>query len=147
MRFIFAMLALFMTNPSFADPFQRFNTPVSIGWWKASCKDAYVTNPKRGYSKGYCHGVMLAYMNGLNQWCVPAGVKWAEVEDYVATSVVEANIDPFSTMNIGEWIESIMLVKWPCDDTIDKSEVFDEGFVEELRESSSQSDEQQLGEH
>jgi hypothetical protein len=46
---------------------------------------------------------------------------WAEVEDYIAMSVVEANIDPFSTMNIGEWIGSAMSVKWPCDATVDEA--------------------------
>ena len=98
----------------FADPFQPFNKPVSIGWWKASCKDAYVTNPEKGYAKGYCHGVMLAYMNKLDEWCVPGGVSWGEVEDYVALTVAEANIDPFSQQDIGEWLSGAIQTKWPC---------------------------------
>ena len=125
------------------DPFQRFNKPVSIGWWKAACKDAYVTNPERGYAKGYCHGVMLAYMNELNQWCVPDRISWGEVEDYIAMSLVEASIDPFSIMNIGEWIESAISVKWPCDDTVDNSVVTDPALIEKLKELSRQSEEQQ----
>lgn len=137
MRLIIAMVALFVTAPSYADPFQPFNKPVSIGWWKASCKDAYVTNTARGYAKGYCHGVMLAYINELDQWCVPDGIVWAEVEDYIAMSVVEANIDPFSTMNIGEWIESAVSVKWPCDDTVNKNVVTDPELIERLNELSN----------
>ena len=53
-----------------------------------------MTNPARDYAKGYCHGVMLAYMNELDEWCVPEGVTWAEGQDYIAMSVIEANIDP-----------------------------------------------------
>ena len=143
MKPLIPIAALVASALASADPFQPFNKPVSIGWWKASCKDAYVTNPARGYAKGYCDGVMLAYMNELDQWCVPDGIVWAEVQDYIAMSVVEANIDPFSTMNIGEWIGSAMSVKWPCDDTVDTSTVTDPELIEKLNELQRQSREQQ----
>ena len=54
------LLLLPLSHTALSDPFQPFNKPVSIWWWQASCKDAYVTNPARNYAKGYCHGVMLA---------------------------------------------------------------------------------------
>ena len=140
------LLAILLLLPlSFAvlsDPFQPFNKPVSIGWWQASCKDAYVTNPARGYAKGYCYGVMLAYMNELDEWCVPDGVSWGEVQDYVAMSVIEANIDSFSTMPIGDWIASAMSVKWPCEDKVDNSVVTDPELIERLNELSREAREE-----
>ena len=63
---------------------------------------------------------------------------WAEVENYIAMSIVEANIDPFSNMNIGEWIGSAMSVKWPCDDTVNKSVVTDPELIERLNELSNE---------
>lgn len=101
-----------------------------------------MTNPARGYAKGYCHGVMLAYMNGMPDWCVPDGVSWGEVQDYVALSVVDANIDPFSTMPISDWIESAMSVKWPCEDTVDDRVVTDPQLVERLDEVSRSANEE-----
>ena len=138
MKSLIAFAALAASVLASADPFQPFNKPVSIGWWKASCKDAYATNPARGYAKGYCHGVMLAYMNELDQWCVPDSIVWAEVEDYIAMSVAEANIAPFSTMDIGEWIGSAMSVKWPCNATVDKDVVTDPELIERLNDLSNE---------
>ena len=143
MRSIIAMVALFMTKPSLADPFQPFNKPVAISWWKGSCFDAYVRNGgEQVYSRGYCHGVMLAYMNEFDEWCVPSDVTWSEVQDYIAMTVVEANIDALSQINIGEWIQSAISVKWPCDDAVDKSAVTDPELIRELNELSRQSREQ-----
>ena len=69
------LLAAFLIIPALAfgsdSPFPHFNKPVNMSWWQASCKDAYIKNPAEGYAKGYCHGVMLAYMNQLDSWCVP----------------------------------------------------------------------------
>ena len=98
-----------------AGPHSSFNKPVSINWWHGSCKDAYITNPARGYSKGYCHGVMLAYMNELDEWCVPGDVSWGEVQDYIGKGIAEATIKPLSRINIGDWISNALVVKWPCE--------------------------------
>ena len=111
---IYILTLMLLVQTAQANPFSMFNKPVSIGSWKASCTDAYVTNPARGYAKGYCHGVMLAYMNKLDEWCVPGGVSWGEVEDYVALTVAEANIDPLSQQDIGEWLSGAIQTKWPC---------------------------------
>ena len=109
--FMWAMMA---SASAASSPFERFNEPVSMFWWKASCKDAYVTNPDQGYAKGYCHGVLLAYMNELDEWCVPDGTPLPRVEDHIIESVIEAEIDSMSLINIGDWIQDAVSVKWPC---------------------------------
>ena len=81
---------------------------------------------------------MLAYMNEFDEWCVPSDVTWGEVQDYIAMTVVEANIDALSQINIGEWIQSAISVKWPCDDTVNKAVVTDPELIERLNELSNE---------
>ncbi len=115
-----------------AAPQDPFNKPVSISWWHSSCKGAYITNPERGYSKGYCDGVMLAYMNELEQWCVPDDVSWAEVQDYVGSAIAEATIKPLSQIDIGNWISNALVVKWPCEVANTFGLVTDPELIEKL---------------
>ena len=122
-----------------AAPQDPFNKPVSISWWHSSCKDAYITNPERGYSKGYCDGVMLAYMNELEQWCVPDDVSWGEVQDYVGSAIAEATIKPLSQIDIGDWISNALVVKWPCEIVNTSGLVTDPELIEK---SNAQREEQ-----
>ena len=115
-----------------AAPQDPFNKPVSISWWQASCKEAYVTDAGRGYSKGYCDGVMLTYMNELEQWCVPDDVSWGEVQDYVGTAIAEATIKPSSQIDIGDWISNALVVKWPCEVANTSGVVTDPELIEKL---------------
>ncbi|MBO6564812.1 MAG: hypothetical protein JJ956_08715 [Pseudomonadales bacterium] len=137
---LLTILSLWCTS-SYADPFDRFNKPVSIGWWQASCAEAYVTKPQEGYAKGYCDGVMLAYLNQLEQWCVPDDVTWGEVKSYVALTISEANIEPLSDMNIGDWMEKAMQVKWPCEQEPSNNSyiVTDPALLEELNSKKKKS--------
>ena len=138
---LFAILLLASCS-AIAGPHSPFNKPVSINWWQASCKDAYITNPARGYAKGYCHGVMLAYMNELEEWCVPDNMKWGDVEDYVAMAIAEATIKPMSQIGIGEWISNALVVKWPCDNVVDNSVVTDPELIKRLNEAYRQAQEE-----
>ncbi len=81
-------------------------------------------------------------MNELDEWCVPEEVSWTEGMDYAATSVIEANIDPRSTMHIGDWIASAMSVKWPCDESVDNSVVTDPELIKRLNELYRQAQEE-----
>lgn len=125
-------IASLNSNYSSADPFDPFDKPVSIGWWQASCKDSYVTTPQDGYAKGYCDGVTLAYMNQLEDWCVPDRVTWVEVQDYLAIAISEANIEPLSQLDIGDWIADAMQVKWPCITSKPAGLVTDPQIIEKL---------------
>lgn len=136
---LLAILNLWSASSS-ADPFDRFNKPVSIGWWQTSCKSSYVTPPKEGYAKGYCDGVMLAYINQLEQWCVPDNVTWGEVQSYVALAISEANIEPLSEIDIGNWMATAIQVKWPCDTNKASNKrglVPDPELIKELERSSN----------
>ena len=115
-----------------AAPQDPFNKPVSISWWQASCKEAYITDAESGYSKGYCDGVMLAYLNELEQWCVPDDVSWGEIQDYVGTAIAKATIKPLSQINIGDWISNALVVKWPCEVANTSGVVTDPELIEKL---------------
>ena len=39
---------------------------------------------------------------------------WGEAQDYVGVTVAEANIDPLSQQDIGEWLSGAIQTKWPC---------------------------------
>ena len=125
-------ILLLASCSAIAGPHSPFNKPVSINWWHGSCKDAYITNPARGYSKGYCHGVMLAYMNELDEWCVPGDVSWGDVQDYVGTAIAEATIKPSSQIDIGDWISNALVVKWPCEVANTSGVVTDPQLIEKL---------------
>ena len=114
MRLIAVALLIPVLAVASDDPFDPFNRPVSLFWWKASSKDSYVTTPERGYTKGYCHGVMLAYLNQLKSWCVPDEVTWREVQDFLGMEVATANIQPLTQLDIGTWIANAIEVRWPC---------------------------------
>ena len=63
------MIAAF--NLAKADPFDRYNKPIDIGWWSFACRAYYVVEPneKKQYSAGICDGVTQAYLNQLDEWC------------------------------------------------------------------------------
>ena len=125
-------ILLLASHGAISAPQDPFNKPVSINWWQASCKEAYVTDAERGYAKGYCDGVMLAYMNELEQWCVPDDVSWGEVQDYVGTAIAEATIKPSSQIDIGDWITNALVVKWPCEVANTSGVVTDPELIEKL---------------
>ena len=134
LRTTYPLLAILLlaSYGALAAPQDPFNKPVSISWWQASCKEAYVTDAERGYSKGYCDGVILAYMNELEQWCVPDDVSWGEVQDYVGTAISEATIKPSSQLDIGDWISNALVVKWPCEVANTSGLVTDPELIEKL---------------
>ena len=119
------------SSSSLANPFSRFNKPVDISSWRSACKMAD-NNYEDKYAKGYCAGVRDAYMNQLEKWCVPEEVTWGEVYDYLSRAISEANIKPLSPLDIGDWMENAMQVKWPCVTPDRSGLVTDPDLIKEL---------------
>jgi hypothetical protein len=89
-------------------------------------------NHEDTYAKGYCAGVRVAYMNQLEKWCVPEEVTWGEVNDYLTRAITEANIKPLSRLDIGDWMENAMQVKWPCVTPDRSGQVTDPELIKQL---------------
>jgi len=89
-------------------------------------------NHEDKYADGYCDGVMDAYMNQLEKWCVPEKVTWREVKDYLTRAITEANITPLSRLDIGDWMENAMQVKWPCVTPDRSGQVTDPELIKKL---------------
>ena len=84
---------------------------------------------------------MLAYMNELEEWCVPDNIKWGEVQDYIGKGIAEATIKPLSQIKIGDWISNALVVKWPCGNAVDDSVVTDPELTKRLNEAYRQAPE------
>ena len=106
------ILLAFVSLATHASPFSSFNKPMSINEFQYACQQRSDTK----YAKGYCNGVIYSHLNQLEEWCVPEDVTWGEVEDYLANGVSVANFTkPISQLDIGDWIDSALKVKWPCE--------------------------------
>ena len=75
---------------------------------------------------------MDAYMNQLEKWCVPEEVTWGEVNDYLTGAISEAAIKPLSRLDIGDWMENAMQVKWPCVSPDRSGQVTDPELIKKL---------------
>lgn len=114
---VVALVLTLLSSVSFAAPKDPYNQPVSISWWKVSCKSAYLDEDSSSYAKGFCNGVMLAYLNQEKRWCVPDEVTWGEVQTYLGSAVAQdEDIHANSTKNIEDWISLELQKRWPCDD-------------------------------
>ena len=123
-RLLYPLIALVVINLMIAafnfakaEPFDRYNKPIDIQWWGSACRAYYVVEPneKKQYAAGVCDGVTQAYLNQLDEWCAPDGVTWGEVETYIGEMAGEAKIEPLSDRDIGEYIASVIDLRWPCE--------------------------------
>ena len=121
-RLLYPLIALVVINLMIAafnfakaEPFDRYNKPIDIQWWSFACRAYYVEEPdtKKQYAAGVCDGVTLAYLNELNEWCAPDGETWGEVKTYIGEMAGKAPFEPLSDRNIGEYIASVVDLRWP----------------------------------
>ena len=101
-----------------ASPHDTYNKPIGISQWGDHCRYALEkTNEMdfgRGVSHGICTGVIRAYSNELQDWCVPHDVTWSDYEKHHMTMAADAKFPPLSTRKISDFISSANELRWPC---------------------------------
>lgn len=115
---LIATLLILMADKSVASPHDTYNKPVSISQWGDHCRYALEkTNEMdfgRGVSHGICIGVIRAYSNELQDWCVPHDVTWGEYEEHHMNTAASAKFPTLSTRKISDFIDSANELRWPC---------------------------------
>ena len=116
--YLIATLILLIAANSAAAPNDTYNKPIGISTWGDHCRYANEQVGEldfgRGVSYGICIGVIRAYSNELQDWCVPHDVTWGEYEEHHMNTAADAKFPPLSTRKISDFIDSVNELRWPC---------------------------------
>lgn len=116
--YLIATLILLKAANSAAAPNDNYNKPINIAQWGDHCRYALEKTNEldfgRGVSHGICIGVIRAYSNELQDWCVPNNVTWGDYEEHHMNAAAAAQFPPLSTREISDFIASGNELRWPC---------------------------------
>jgi hypothetical protein len=116
--YFIATLILLIAANSAAARNDTYSKPISIAQWGDHCRYAVEKTSDmdfgRGVSHGICIGVIRAYSNELQNWCVPNDVTWGDYEEHHMNMAAAAKFPPLSTREMSDFIASANELRWPC---------------------------------
>lgn len=84
-------------------------TPIQT-WFLQSACELKATR----YAKGFCEGVIEAYLSLMPNWCAPKDIADGEVKRYVMTKIQQAPQSPSIQIPAEDFVWEIISKKYPC---------------------------------